>query len=357
MKLRFEIDQADSFRRGIDRPKSIVSIEVNPADIPEEQRALLGQHLEGIDVLQLFFRHGEVIRGFPIKELCDTAREPKRIVAKAANLEALLAATKSNHEFISRFQEEFRKPVQFRLIQKPPADESEFQLIQTSQTTWIVDASGAIRQMRRISFECLIHDVQTQLSELLNSHSYLVYLMPVPHSTACARFYCEPTFVGDFSGREIRAHSPTVVYNERSGRIVQARNLIHALDIYLLNSTGTLNDLSILSWESGRWSILSPEALVGIANESTATRTDWKRGELDRKMVEFEIPVKTGTAKGIGQFWVQENPDGLLFIDIVTDMQGRSWAERIQTRFHMPQEAVGRIVRHPKPEIADFLVR
>src|SRR5688572_3516320 len=96
MKLRFEVDQADNFRRGIDRPKSIVSIDVNPADLPEETRALIAKHLSGIDVLQFFYHHGEVIKGYPIKELAHTSREPKRIVATGANVDALVAAIKAN---------------------------------------------------------------------------------------------------------------------------------------------------------------------------------------------------------------------------------------------------------------------
>ena len=356
MKLRFEIDQADSFRHGIDRPKSIVSIDVNPADIPDAQRHLLAEHLDGIDVLQLFYHHGEVIKGHPIKELCRTNREPKRIVAKAANLESLLAATRVNNDFIVRVRKWLSEPVQFRLIQAPPPNESEFQLIPSNRPDWIPQTLEAIRQMKCVWFESLIHDVQTQLNKELNARSYVVYLMPVAGSTASARFYCEPVFAGEFSGRQIRAHTPTLVFNERTGRVVEARNLVQALDIYLLNSAGALNDLSILSWENGRWVIMSPEVLVDIADESTSIKTDWKRTELDRKRVEFEIPAKGGSVRGIGQFWVRENPDGLLFIDIVTDTQGRSWAERVQTRYHMPQAAARRIVRHPDSTVADFLL-
>ena len=69
MKLRFEVDQADSFRRGIDRAKSIVSIEVNPADLSEDIRSLIAEHLVGIDLLQFFYHNGDVIKGYPIMEL------------------------------------------------------------------------------------------------------------------------------------------------------------------------------------------------------------------------------------------------------------------------------------------------
>src|SRR6266540_848417 len=111
MKLRFEIDQADSFRRGIDRPKSIVSIEVNPADLPEDTRALIANHLAGIDVLQFFYHNGEIIKGYAVRELSYTSREPRRIVAKAANIEALVEAVKANDRFIAGIEESFNRPV------------------------------------------------------------------------------------------------------------------------------------------------------------------------------------------------------------------------------------------------------
>lgn len=51
MKIRFKIDQADMFRRGIDAPKSIVTLEVNPADIAPDKRELIARHMRGIDVV------------------------------------------------------------------------------------------------------------------------------------------------------------------------------------------------------------------------------------------------------------------------------------------------------------------
>ena len=53
MKLRFEVDQAEAFRRGIDVPKSIVTVEANPADLSQEHRDLIADRLDGIDVRQL----------------------------------------------------------------------------------------------------------------------------------------------------------------------------------------------------------------------------------------------------------------------------------------------------------------
>jgi hypothetical protein len=64
MKIRFKIDQADRFRRGLDTPKSIISIEVKPADLPQETRDLIARHLEGIDVVEgsgEFYRREQLV--------------------------------------------------------------------------------------------------------------------------------------------------------------------------------------------------------------------------------------------------------------------------------------------------------
>jgi hypothetical protein len=51
MKLRFEVNQAECLRRGIDCPKSIVTVEVNPAELSQEIRDLLAVRMRGgIDV-------------------------------------------------------------------------------------------------------------------------------------------------------------------------------------------------------------------------------------------------------------------------------------------------------------------
>ncbi len=93
----------------------------------------------------------------------------------------------------------------------------------------------------------------------------------------------------------------------------------------------------------------------------TPTDTIWVKSarsqdDLDHKRVEFRIPVHGGTVHGLGEFWVRKNPAGLLSVDAVTDVQGRNGAERIQTRYHLPQAAVDRIVKHPDSKVADFLV-
>lgn len=53
MKLRFGINQAEAFRRGIDAPKSVAMIEVDPSKLTEAQRQMIADRLKGIDVCQL----------------------------------------------------------------------------------------------------------------------------------------------------------------------------------------------------------------------------------------------------------------------------------------------------------------
>jgi alpha-galactosidase len=46
MKLRFKVSQAECFRRGIDAPKSIVTIKVEPARLFQEERILIADRLD-----------------------------------------------------------------------------------------------------------------------------------------------------------------------------------------------------------------------------------------------------------------------------------------------------------------------
>src|ERR1043165_1346625 len=47
MKIRFAVDQAEAFRRGVDCPKSIVTVEVDPKTLSQEERDLIADRLEG----------------------------------------------------------------------------------------------------------------------------------------------------------------------------------------------------------------------------------------------------------------------------------------------------------------------
>src|SRR5688500_8771417 len=53
MKLRFEVDQAECFRRGVDCPKSIVTVEVDPAKLKQADRDLIAYRHKGIDIVHV----------------------------------------------------------------------------------------------------------------------------------------------------------------------------------------------------------------------------------------------------------------------------------------------------------------
>lgn len=95
VKLRFEVDQAECFRRGVDCPKSIVTIDVNPKDLPQDERDLIAKRLYGgIDVRPLSGKRGD---------------EPCRIKALMPDYEALLIAVKADEDALKHYQETVSK--------------------------------------------------------------------------------------------------------------------------------------------------------------------------------------------------------------------------------------------------------
>lgn len=83
------------------------------------------------------------------------------------------------------------------------------------------------------------------------------------------------------------------------------------------------------------------------------TKSKWTMEQLDRQTVEFQFPVRHGALHGFGEFLVRQNPDGLLAIDILVDMQGKAGTWN-QTRYHVPQSGVDRIEDHPDLSRAHF---
>jgi hypothetical protein len=87
MKLRFKINQADCLRRGIDAPKSILTIEVNPNALSPEARFLIARHMDGIDVCILDDT------GKPMHELHGKDKmRPRLIEATEPTINGLLVA-------------------------------------------------------------------------------------------------------------------------------------------------------------------------------------------------------------------------------------------------------------------------
>ncbi len=89
MKLRFKLDQAEAFRRGIDAPKSTVHIEVTPAELPDDVRAMIADRMEGIDVCRLVESATTPGRSF---------YKGQMIESKTPDLEGLLQAVREDEE-------------------------------------------------------------------------------------------------------------------------------------------------------------------------------------------------------------------------------------------------------------------
>jgi hypothetical protein len=88
--------------------------------------------------------------------------------------------------------------------------------------------------------------------------------------------------------------------------------------------------------------------------ETTWIKSNWTKEQLDHQTVEFRLHTDRGVEHGVGEFWVRQNPQGLLAIEVVTDQQGRDWAERVQTRYYPKQEGVFHIESHPNQSVAAF---
>jgi hypothetical protein len=93
MVLRFEVNQAEAFRQGVDVEKSTNHLEIDPSKLPEDERNLIADRLTGIDVcwLQVDNYHN-VMKAKSNYD--DDVRH--RIVAKLPTYEALLEAIRAN---------------------------------------------------------------------------------------------------------------------------------------------------------------------------------------------------------------------------------------------------------------------
>ena len=100
MKLRFKVDQGEALRQGVDAPTSVVTIQVNPKQLNQEERNLLADRMDGIDVRQLGWNN---LR----KELYVSV---DHITANVATFEALMTAVRANQQETRREMEKFAAP-------------------------------------------------------------------------------------------------------------------------------------------------------------------------------------------------------------------------------------------------------
>jgi hypothetical protein len=102
MKLRFEIDQAELFRKGIDAPKSVITIEVDPSKISAKDRNLIADRLNGIDVGTMIFLDGK------------TGKSSRRLVAETPDYAGLIEAVRTNQKEIEAVEKRHRAMLALR---------------------------------------------------------------------------------------------------------------------------------------------------------------------------------------------------------------------------------------------------
>ena len=94
MELRFRVNQAEAFRQGINVPKSIVTVEVDAAAISPEERNLLADRMDGIDVCTGYIDDEGRVR--PMGRPVD--RKAYLVEAMLPTYEALIEAVRKDNE-------------------------------------------------------------------------------------------------------------------------------------------------------------------------------------------------------------------------------------------------------------------
>lgn len=96
MKLRFKVDQGEALRQGVDAPTSVVTIEVDPKTLTQEERTVLADRMDGIDVRELYL-HSPATTGHPT-QAPTVKRNLSHITATLPTFQALMAAIRANEE-------------------------------------------------------------------------------------------------------------------------------------------------------------------------------------------------------------------------------------------------------------------
>ena len=102
MKIRFNIDQAEAFRRGVDAPMSLVTIDVDPAALTEADRNLIADRLwEGIDVCRIEIKQDGKRGPSTGYNQANTAPVPLRVGAPLPTFEALMEAVRKDEQLLA----------------------------------------------------------------------------------------------------------------------------------------------------------------------------------------------------------------------------------------------------------------
>ena len=112
LKLRFEVNQAEAYRLGVDCSEPVVTLSLNPRTIPPRYRALLAARLVGPDICEAVLR-ADGSRGPAVVWQAKTygARRTRpllcRLVVNLPTVQALWAALDEDEQRVSE-QWEFR---------------------------------------------------------------------------------------------------------------------------------------------------------------------------------------------------------------------------------------------------------
>jgi hypothetical protein len=106
MNLRFEVNRAEALRHGLDIPKSTVTIQVRASNLTPEQKRLIADRLDGIDVVKLHYdpRTHVPQKTYYLNSTRRNApkREPVRIQANLPTFDAMMEAIEANQAEVAQ---------------------------------------------------------------------------------------------------------------------------------------------------------------------------------------------------------------------------------------------------------------
>ena len=113
MKLRFEINQADASRQGIDVQTPVVCIEVRRSTLSPEQQRLIAERLDGADLLQLHYDPGtqRPQKTYYVDTSSETPKyRPVRIQASEPTFDAMMRAIEANEAQVAPARRRIPRP-------------------------------------------------------------------------------------------------------------------------------------------------------------------------------------------------------------------------------------------------------
>lgn len=271
MTIRFDVNQAEAFRRGVNCEKSVINFTIDPAKLPQEERNLIANRLVGIDVAQLFVSRGQIVKGWPAPDLVGMD-EPCRIVANLPDFDSLMEAIRQNEKEVREALVSYDiQPVEFVRLDAPLTDETSYVKIQHAQPASGVDLVSRLKRGEKVMIDQFkVSTVEKDFRQLLAKQRYLVKMVPINGANEIARFYFDPPdtarfrFRAPFMGKDVASNTSVVLLNERTGSIAEVDSLQQGLALYLrvaIQPRVNCNELDILQWAGNQWIIIAPEGI------------------------------------------------------------------------------------------------